>query len=838
MADSENQPDSAETVESPEPDVGRLTLLLSWLAASPWRMAVPAAVILLISALISWLITGQDGPTPREELRQALALLDVPNSPDAWQKARRIALRLRGMDYRDPDSAWATEFILGIVAFREAERLGDVARDRDYVQSVSYLRETEGRALDAARRPEWSYALGTSLHQIGLSSDARPLLEEAYRSYLPSRVETAARLIEIYLDLKTSETLQQALNLSDDMLAVDDLTPQQRDDAHLRRAWILLAMDRKEDAQEALRHVSHATSTNHDTVVLHAQILMAEKKYAEARQLLRPVAVDHGLDQTFSRQASYLMGVCAEQLGNFDVAISDHKRTAKKWEESHEGLAANLRLADLLQKEGWDEQALNAHRRALSSVTRPENFRNRWLSLDSFREAVEAAWNSWVESGKFEHAIELSRMMTPLLPEVQAYELAARANQHWAEHLEQHVDQTPFSQLGTLKRQTIDRWRLSGKAYAELASAMRTSSRYPDKLWISAEHFRKGHDFQSALTQLTRFINTQPKTLLPLAYVRRGQVLMELDRLDESLDHFWHVLETYPTDPAAFEARYTLGKCHLERDEPLKAEETWRSILNSPRLAPAANEWRLALFSLGRLQFHRASRLKTEFDRSVDDASLAKPEQELSEQWNETIRRLDEYLKRYSDSAEAVEARYLHAKALQHSADLPRRKLQYAETQNARMELNRSIKSLLRRAQNGFQRLHAQLLSLDGAGRLDKLGERMLRNCFFEIAHTLYAVEDYQQAIVAYSAAANRYPQDPQVLLAYVQMTNCYDRLNKPAEARGMLEQAKVIIKQMPEDVFQPKSTKTNLTRVEWKSWLEKAIQLRRNETADSSVEG
>ena len=61
--------------------------------------------------------------------------------------------------------------------------------------------------------------------------------------------------------------------------------------------------------------------------------------------------------------------------------------------------------------------------------------------------------------------------------------------------------------------------------------------------------------------------------------------------------------------------------------------------------------------------------------------------------------------------------------------------------------------------------------------------------------------------------------RDPQVILAYLQISNCYKRLNKPSDALSSLEQAKVILKQMPDDAFQKNST--NMTRAEWKEWLE-----------------
>jgi tetratricopeptide (TPR) repeat protein len=108
---------------------------------------------------------------------------------------------------------------------------------------------------------------------------------------------------------------------------------------------------------------------------------------------------------------------------------------------------------------------------------------------------------------------------------------------------------------------------------------------------------------------------------------------------------------------------------------------------------------------------------------------------------------------------------------------------------------------------------------------LDLLGQRMLRDAYFERAHNLYAMDKFEKAIEAYTSAANRYVEDPNVVLAYIQMANCYDRLGKPIDARGVAIQAMLIHKNLPEKAFAP--DKTLMNRDEWRTWLEWAGALR-----------
>jgi tetratricopeptide (TPR) repeat protein len=163
----------------------------------------------------------------------------------------------------------------------------------------------------------------------------------------------------------------------------------------------------------------------------------------------------------------------------------------------------------------------------------------------------------------------------------------------------------------------------------------------------------------------------------------------------------------------------------------------------------------------------------------------------------------------------------LHSKAAQ-----PRQKLKQAETENARNELKNAMRELLDQALAEYVTLQEQLMKSEEVDKLDELGQRVLRDCHFQRAHTLYALEEYETAIQAYNSAANRYPEDPEVLLAYVQMTNCNNALGRTADARSTAVQAALILKQMPEGSFTP--SLTNMTKQEWELWLSRANQMNR----------
>jgi tetratricopeptide (TPR) repeat protein len=781
------------------------------------KLLIGAGLVLLFSVPVLLVLTSDRGPTPADQLTLALLRLDEGKN----FQARELAKQLEEIDYHDPNFAGGTEFVLGIVAFREADGLDETAREQRYILAAAYLREAEQRAIIDPRKPEWAYALGVSLYRVGSALEARPLLEEAVESYAPGRTESSLLLADIYLYRKEPQVLQHALELNTTVIETLGLSTADLDRAYLQRAQILIALARHSEAEQSLSHVSDRTTGNHGSMVLRSQTYIADGKYQEALQLLEPVAKDAGLQQTYPRQAAYLMGVCAQKLGDPDAAIRYFERTAQVYERSHEALASCLWAGDLLREQGRDEEALEQYGQALRMVRRPESFRNRWLDIEAFRQAILTAWNDWITKQRFAEAIALSELMSPLFPRDQAYEFAARANQRWAEHLQAESEKLPNSQQLKWKEDLERRWIQSGQAYARLAQARKAAPDYPDAIWLSAEHFFKGHDFQKAVEEYTRFIETGKAKSLALAQVQRGRSLLNLGDTDAALEQFQQVVAQFPTDHASFEARYLVGVCHLQRRELDLAEKVWRSVLSWPDLSPKALEWQQSLFALGRLLYETG-------DAQLREAELLENQERTGEaeiarsaafgRWSEAIASLDQYLQRYPDAASRYEARYMLAMAWQKSAVALERRFQVAETDNARIDLRSKIVARQEHALENFGQLQTDLRLLFEEDRLDELGQTMLRNCYFDLARTCFELGKYEEAISAYSSAANRYPLRSETLTAYVQMSNCYTRLGKAAESRSMLEQARIILKQIPDSAFQ--SPTTTMNRADWEHWL------------------
>jgi tetratricopeptide (TPR) repeat protein len=810
---ADSQQDSAGDGHAPDsPPRGRFASILRILK-KPYVIGI--VVGLGVAAGTAKYFLREPEISPAERLEQALHYVD-DGRDDA---ARKLAAQLQDQGYQDPDFPGAVAYVLGLTSFREAEELEDPEREHRFVSCLALLQEAERLSLPLERRPEWAYATGICLYRLGQTQEAIAPLAEAIATYPAQKIAASLMLSEIYIDSQEPENLELGLKVNEEVLADATISRDDRDRAQLQRAQMLLGLGRKSESAEALSKVSPQSVRSPGIGILRAQTAMSDGRLLEAIRLLEPIAAVGGLENMYPSQASYLIGVCWDRLDELENAVASYQRTAERYSDTHESLAARLNSAESLRKLGRSEESLEQFGRVLRSIVRPESFRNRWVKLERLREVIIGAWNGWMDENHFDEAITLAEMMPPAIPREQAYELVAQANLRWAEHVDAETARLPADARDSKLESLWLRRTRAGLAYYRLAQVQSSAPQRMQSLWLSADNYFRGHEYEAAAERLSEIIDSRSSNLHVPALVRRRQCQLNMDRLD-----FQAVIAASPTDSAAFQARYLSGTCYLERNETERAEQAWRELLDSPDLTPEAQEWRQALYSLGKLLFDTAEllRRKEAAQRaagtvSSDHASLAQS------RFDEANLRLEEFRDRYPDAPEISEVRFLLARSLQRSAEFPAERLRTSETENARVEYRRQMREKIDRAIREFQNLQMTLLSRLSEGTLDRLGKSMLRNCYFEIAQCYFSLERYEEAIAAYTAGAGRSKSDIDSLTAYVQIANCYGRLQKPAEAVSTLAQAQLILKQLPESAFE--AGQAGLSRNEWQRWLDWAMK-------------
>lgn len=804
------------------------------------RIGIAGTVLLIFLGAGIWYAAQPESPTPLDSQRRAIELLESgKNSPKNRRTARNLALSLQEKKFHDPDFPGASEYILGIVAFREGRAADESKREEHFAKAVEYLRDAERLALNSQYRPEWAYALGSSLHALGSPSDARPYIEEALDSRPGRQRELTRKLIEIYLELKAPALEKEALRLAEDLL--DTLEEEQAeakdvDLAKLLKAQVLVALGRTDDALQVLPELDANHEAHTGMQIIQSQTLMGLKTrggYERAREILQTLLQSSGVTDSHARQAHFLLGVCEEFLGDADRAIRQYERTKSRYLGSHEGVAAALRQARLLQREGRDEESLAAFESALNSVSDPENYHNRWIGIEKFRSNILLAWNSWIESDEFPNAIALAKLMPPLFSDVQASELQARAFEKWAESYEEKNSRLVLQDPQKYKRESRERWNASGDAYAALAELLKTSPKYSDVLWKSAEHYIRGYRFRKAKAKLQICLEAGPKERQPLAAVQLAYTKLNNGDTESALELLKRTIREYPKDPASFRASYLLGITHLENNKYQKAQETWREILESSHLGPMAKEWRDSLLALGSTLYHVTSaetvakkNLEAEFNQRAEppDERPSRAKTGLDD-WDEAISKLSEYVRRYPASPKHLEAQYLLARSYQKSASEYQAKLENAQIANEKSELAEEYQKRLKVADRTLTELRRSLLRQDEMAGLTPFLARLLRNTYFDLGDVEFALQDYDNALQAYSSAINRYPNDVRVLLSYMQMTECYEQLNKSDEAISTLKQANVIAQRMDDSTFDSKSTSLR-DKQQWAAWFDWKLKM------------
>lgn len=781
-------------------------------------------------------VTREGTPEPEELFAESLNLLDRGDV----RRAGNVARYLSDENYRDLEFGGGVEFVLGMSEFELGTNysVDKHTKQRHFQKAAAHLKQAFDEGLPLDRRARWAYAHGLSLYNLDRRAEAESRLVEAIEEYPAGKRELTVALAhcDLSASVRSEERLRRTIRLCDELLADTDASPTNLANGWLLRGEAVFYADGAEVASQWLNRstVPEELADDPRLDILQARIANATGRAAEGIEQLKDVLALRSVDPNVSRKAMFYLGEFYESQGDEEAAITAYRKIISDYDRGDETSVAAVRLGDLVRRPPRTlyEDAVQSYSVAVRIGIEPDNFRNDYTSLDDLRAKVRGAWQDWLAIGEYRWAIELSDKMAPLFPKADAADMTATAAHSQAQELQQQYDNANEIERAALRPEVLASWRASGSAYAKLAKARVVQSAYADAVWNSADHFARGHDFKVAQEQTELFLATGTESRRPRAMVNYGRLLMNMHHpgdalLRQAVQSFERMLAEYPTSDAAFDARFALGECYLELDRPTEAEQQWRAILEDDFLSPASLIWQDALVALGSLHYHvgEQAAMQSRAAAKAGDADNARIIQfNANRHWSDSIRELGAYLARTPDTPRSAKSRFWLAKSLQRSIEFPRSQLDTAETTNARIELERQINVSLAQAVSEFQYLRDRLTPAVETGKLDKLNTRLLRDSTFELAHTYFLMEDDQAALNAYSEAVNSYPNDPQVILAYVQSARCYDRLGQLADARSQLQRAKVIHEQLEEKLF--KNTVTSFDAKEWGLFLDRTLEL------------
>jgi len=769
-------------------------------------VGVAGLVSLVVVGVFWYLIAGYMQAEEPIDLDTTLAVLDQGD----LEEAARMARVLQSAGTLPLEQWGGPPYVLGVAAAREADETYGPDRPARYLLAARYLEEAQDRGFPAGREGRGLFLLGKCLFLGGRVPAGRVVLREALEAFPEQRAETLRLLAAACAD-ESDPRLDEALEYNSQLLAQPALSSRQRDAALLQRARILLQLGRLDECEAQLNAMSPQTEHRSEAMVVRARVLMeraraltresvvpsdarlkARAYYQQAIKALRQAQSRDTLENEATRRAMYLIGVCFLEMNDRRAAWAQLQRVRKLYVKWPEGLAATFHQAELARRAGRDAEALAVYRSLLKAVPDPAAYRNPWLPLDQLRKQMLATYEHYLETQRFEVALQLARVFHPLFSRNRAAELAAQACRQWADSLLAQAEQSPPHQAEALRREARERLRRAAQFHVYLSRLEVTTPRYSERLWQAAEAFLAGQDYRNAVTVLRKYLDDQTRKRHALGLVYLGEALLAQDKLDEALQAFDDCLTYHARDAATYRARLLASRAHMERGELDQAETLLRENLIGELLTPASREWRDSLFALGKLEYMQA-------------------------RYDQAVHRLNEAVARYPDDPRSSEARFLAAQCWFRRAVSARRALG-AQPGSESAEQPR-VHEWLVQAAEGYARLLDDLEQRQQTHELTALDQAILRNCYFACAAVQFELGDYQAAIRACRAATIRYQRRPEVLEAYVQMARAYRRLGQAREARTTLKQAKVVLARL--DAQADFATTTNYTREQWSRLLD-----------------
>ena len=301
---------------------------------------------------------------------------------------------------------------------------------------------------------------------------------------------------------------------------------------------------------------------------------------------------------------------------------------------------------------------------------------------------------------------------------------------------------------------------------------------YGVALWRAVDLYERAGDAPGAIDGLTLFATERPSDpLAPKALLRLGQAYRSAGQLDKAIAAYQRAQFLYPNSLAASQSAVPLAQAYLARGPADfgRAEAVLRGVIEgNPILTPEADEYRQALFELGRLYYR------------TDRYELA-------------IARLTDWTTRYGDDERMGQALFLSADSYRKSAARLAADPSATTRPADAAEVAAVRRGRLDEAKAGYDAVVTRYGAVPPKAEVDRVYDRLAH---FYRADCLYDTGRYAEAIRQYDAAAFRYADDPASLAAYVQIVNAYYALGKPDEARAANERAKVLLNGIPAESF------------------------------------
>lgn len=794
-----NQPHKSEGDHAAAPQGGG-----SWFKSHKLRTALLGTVGLTLLAILFgiWSYVGHVAvlDTDIVTLEMALEALDQQRFEEARNLVNRLQVQPGAQDIG------GSLFILGAAKAHQADTEWSVERQRaTHLVAARYLQKAREVGVPLDRQTQLLFLLGRSLIHGNQAKQGISVLNEALAADAQPVAEIRKLLTEAYLN-QPDPNLSAALKHNDALLADETLDANTRQDAKLARIGILVRSQRFDDARDLLSSLGDAGLYAARQQLLLGQIALAKAQLNDVPDDLQIDLVESALGNfreaerldtrksDISRQAMVMIGKCYELREDRLSALEQYEAVSNRYGDTAESIVAMLSKARLSQQANETDRALAGYRAVLETVGNPHSYMNPLMSLKQLREELLRAHSDFLRAGQFEQAMGLVEFFPSLFGIALVTELKAKTHVIWGESIQAVANDTQrYSSKERLKSQARYHFRAAGRAYQTLAELRFATDEYIDDLWLASENYFRGQSYTHTTLVLDDYLHYEARLRRAQALLRYGQSKLAIGKITEAIAALEECVEMHPSDPNIYAARVECAKAYLLADKPRAAEALLLTNLTGETLTPASNDWRDSLFLLGD-QLHEAGK------------------------YNEAILKLEEAVMRYPNAPQTLYARYTIARSFHSAAEEPAQKAREAKTENERQKNRRLRDQNLNSALQAYRDVQRGI-TLDGRSVESELTKTLLRNCYMMQGTVLFQLRRYEEARKAYANVSTLYQHDPFVLESFVNIAQCWHRLNQTMNARQTIAQAKRVLERLPADVKFEDST--NFNRQQWSLLLD-----------------